>query len=632
MASSNFVSVIGGDARIFGSLGVGASLSNATIPSNSVIIDNKLGIGTSNPTYSMDVIGNARIYNGSWMNPSANGPSTAGLFIQANLGSNPMVTDASYLGMGQLEVASASAGSNARGITKMNIGVWNGSNTGPGSDFGFLQAVNRWNYAADIILQPSSASVGIGKKPDSSFKLDVNGALQATSFTGNGSALTNLSVSALKSTGQGVSIQGNFGQWEAHGTYSNLNTAPNYWGWNFSTGSTNAPNTSSTQWYRQTVSLGSPYNIDQYNLEIACPRYSIKDNGQMYVRTLDDAGATRSGWVQVGSKILGEFTATSNAYINRTVIYDDGTNLRLVNSNVLASQGTSFALYQGTGGDTVINSASGQNLAMKIGNVEYFTLSSSGQIGMGTTSPQGKLHVFESTGSTGTATTGSLVIEHGNSNGSSTIIFPSRVNRGSDYAYIKYDDHNPTGYFALTGTGVTGENARLTIGLENDIANAVNAEHMVLKGMYGIAYDAGRHYFLGGNVGIDTSAPSYKLHVVGDIYASGNITAFSDSNYKKNLQVISSPMEKIQELTGFTYEFVDDQTSTRYAGLLAQDVLKVLPEVVMQDQEGKLSLAYGNMAGLFVEAFKEQQAQIQKLQAEVASLKHALQHPGGLAI
>jgi hypothetical protein len=42
-------------------------------------------------------------------------------------------------------------------------------------------------------------------------------------------------------------------------------------------------------------------------------------------------------------------------------------------------------------------------------------------------------------------------------------------------------------------------------------------------------------------------------------------------------------------------------------------VLKVLPEVVQQDDHGKYSVAYGNMVGLLIEAIKEQQQQIEEL-------------------
>jgi hypothetical protein len=105
------------------------------------------------------------------------------------------------------------------------------------------------------------------------------------------------------------------------------------------------------------------------------------------------------------------------------------------------------------------------------------------------------------------------------------------------------------------------------------------------------------------NVGIGTVTPSYPLHVQGSIYSSADIFAYSDARYKHNLSQIKGSVDKLKSLTGYTFD-VDDDT-IRHTGLLAQDVDKVLPEAVTTSRDGKLGLAYGNLAGLFVEALKE---------------------------
>lgn len=124
-------------------------------------------------------------------------------------------------------------------------------------------------------------------------------------------------------------------------------------------------------------------------------------------------------------------------------------------------------------------------------------------------------------------------------------------------------------------------------------------------------------------IGIGKSNPGYALEVIGDIYASGNIAAFSDCNYKTNLVYISNALEKINTLSGYTYNFINDPTPapTRYAGLLAQDVIEVLPEVVMQAEDAKLSISYGNMMGLVVNAIKE-------LKESVDDIKQRLSRAG----
>jgi Chaperone of endosialidase len=133
----------------------------------------------------------------------------------------------------------------------------------------------------------------------------------------------------------------------------------------------------------------------------------------------------------------------------------------------------------------------------------------------------------------------------------------------------------------------------------------------------------------GGNVGIGTASPSYKLHVVGDIYASGNVTAYSDMRAKSNLEVITSPIDKISQLTGYTYEMLDNPDLTtkitpRYTGIIAQELEHVLPEAVHKDKEGKYSVAYGNMAGLFVESIKELTNENKELKNKVYTLEERI--------
>lgn len=100
----------------------------------------------------------------------------------------------------------------------------------------------------------------------------------------------------------------------------------------------------------------------------------------------------------------------------------------------------------------------------------------------------------------------------------------------------------------------------------------------------------------------------------GNFTAVGNVTAYSDIRLKKDLEVIADALNKVMSLTGYTYERID--TGARHTGVVAQDVQKVLPEAVQNDGE-HLSVAYGNMVGLLIEAIKEQQKQINELKARL---------------
>ena len=116
----------------------------------------------------------------------------------------------------------------------------------------------------------------------------------------------------------GVSAAGNFGQFEAHGTYTNANTEPNFWGWNFSTGNTNFPNTASSQWYRCRVSLGTSYgkgtDTSDYSMELCYPRNGREQAGQMWTRTIEN-GAEGS-WLEVGSRPYNSIIPRANNTID----------------------------------------------------------------------------------------------------------------------------------------------------------------------------------------------------------------------------------------------------------------------------------------------------------------------------
>ena len=105
-----------------------------------------------------------------------------------------------------------------------------------------------------------------------------------------------------------------------------------------------------------------------------------------------------------------------------------------------------------------------------------------------------------------------------------------------------------------------------------------------------------------GNVGIGITSPSYALHVSGAIYATGDISAFSDKRLKKDIITIDNPLEKVNSLRGVYY--TSTETNKRSVGVIAQEIQEILPEVVATDGE-YLGVAYGNITGLLIESIKE---------------------------
>jgi len=122
-----------------------------------------------------------------------------------------------------------------------------------------------------------------------------------------------------------------------------------------------------------------------------------------------------------------------------------------------------------------------------------------------------------------------------------------------------------------------------------------------------------------GTVGIGTDTPAESLDVVGNITASGKVSSTSDIRIKENIELILNPIEKVKALSGYTFNKKGE--NLRLVGLIAQEVEKVLPEAVSENQNGIKSLAYGNLVALLVECVKKQDERIEHLEKTIKNLK-----------
>lgn len=114
---------------------------------------------------------------------------------------------------------------------------------------------------------------------------------------------------------------------------------------------------------------------------------------------------------------------------------------------------------------------------------------------------------------------------------------------------------------------------------------------------------------------------SSTLNVTGDITGSGNITAYSDERLKTDWSYLdgNSYVSNLANIKSGTYTRVG--TSIRYAGISAQNLQQVLPEAVVADAEGMLSVNYG--AAAMVSAVELAKLVLQ-LQREIEQLKQKL--------
>ena len=109
------------------------------------------------------------------------------------------------------------------------------------------------------------------------------------------------------------------------------------------------------------------------------------------------------------------------------------------------------------------------------------------------------------------------------------------------------------------------------------------------------------------------------------IWTSGNVTAYSDIAVKTNLVRIPNALEKVCSINGYTYERTDyikdleDPEAPdvlRQAGVVAQEIEKVLPEVV-SGKDGNKAVAYGNVVALLIESIKELKDEVDELKKQL---------------
>jgi hypothetical protein len=110
----------------------------------------------------------------------------------------------------------------------------------------------------------------------------------------------------------------------------------------------------------------------------------------------------------------------------------------------------------------------------------------------------------------------------------------------------------------------------------------------------------------------------FVMDMSGNLTMAGNITAYSDSRLKENVEVIGNALSKVQAMRGVTFTRNDvADKEERHAGVIAQEVEVVFPEVVSENNEGIKNVAYGNMVGLLIEAIKELKDEVDELKRQL---------------
>ena len=181
-------------------------------------------------------------------------------------------------------------------------------------------------------------------------------------------------------------------------------------------------------------------------------------------------------------------------------------------------------------------------------------------------------------------------------------------------AFVRNNNGNQSvsgGFFTNSGLGSAASNTMAA----NIGTGAITWNHAQLELRNTDAGRVGMTFHRSGYTEISLSHyTAGLLELSGSFTASGNVTAYSDERLKSDIQTIENAVDTVKALRGVT--FVKDGKPS--LGVIAQEVQAVLPELVMESGN-YLSVAYGNMVGVLIEAIKEQQAQIDDLKAKLGA-------------
>jgi hypothetical protein len=557
----------------------------------------------------------------AWVNPSQNPPSGGGVLQTSNTGLT--INTSTYFISGNVGIGTTTPAG------RLDVGggqlvVTSAGNVGIGT----TTPAGRLDVGGGQLVVTSAGNVGIGTTTPN-YKLDVNGDI--------GTALRGVIKDSIIQPGSWQ--MGNdfllFHQQNwlayAHKRYTVISNPSKTWDNAFIDGDsyvsisntevpitltidgiTDFPYYSATYYHRPFVLFHGGY--------FRYIKVEIKDNTDTWLTMQEVTNNTKGMWV--GNRMSG-FTAPIKG-IRFTFNNPSQSTVYVKEIGIYHPNMEFTKYYVSKRGDTMY-----ETLNLASGNLYV----ASGNVGIGTTAPTGRLDVgggqlvVTSAGNVGIGTTapaGRLDV------GGGQLVVTSAGNVGigttTPRARLHIESNNPAIVFYDTDEGA--DLKQWFIG-----ASMYNSGNFVI----GKAPDAASDYFAqssynrltitsAGNVGIGTTNPGgYKLYVNGSLYASSYYCA-SDIRLKNDIQELNGTLEKVMNLhpISFVWNEKSEKAGKKDIGISGQEIEKYFPELVFKNDDGYISVDYSKLSVVAISAIKEQQKIIEEQAQKIKILEEKI--------
>ena len=510
-----------------GAVAIGATYSGTNAaPSNGMIVQGNVGIGTTSPGAILDVVGNFQARNGSLF--YSNNATHKTVLTHAVLSLRNDGVTATYQHGKPCLSMDWDTGTNAQWV------IGQGGVTGVAGDTSTMGI--GWAESGSYGWSPKffftkDGKLGIDvKSPNSNCKLEVNGSIRAGHNTNTASYFGKSAVGYNTNDSDQASF-----------AHIDCNNGTKYALLQNSSGET-ILNSASTKRLRFRINDADKMTID-------------KDGNVGIGTTSPDSKLEVKGPIRANRS-----TNTASSFGRAAVGYcghDNWASFAHISSN----NQDDYALLQNSDGETILNSASGKRLRFRINNGDKMTLNSNGNVGIGTTSPEYKLHV------------------------SGEIKFNEFLIAAQ--SEMKFAIKNGT---STTTRMIINNNS---VGIFND--NPDSAYKLDVNGNFRSTGNARATYFV----------------------------ATSDINLKENIKDIDNALLKISSIRGVTFNFKDDLNDQ--GGIIAQEVEKVIPEAIQKDKYDIYTANYNTLTAYLIESVKSLKEINDKQKDTISSLEERLE-------